>query len=184
MATQTTTDQMLLDAFRYVSSEMDAAERLRFEVALESDAAAQQALVDVVCLSEAVAIGTCDAILAKQQRTEQRRSRRHISALAALTACLAIACVAMLLVENQDSDPIAESVAPTTIEAESEVVSLWSDLHSDVVLAEPQPEAPELTADDAVSGDFPAWMIAASLTADDSDANDRLLDDELDEETL
>jgi hypothetical protein len=191
-------DELLLLAFRYVSGELSAPEMEAFEAQLADDATTQQALADVVQLSEAVAIGAAErAVTRRQERVRRRTSRRQVVAAGLGGAVIAGSVLVLAGRISQRGDTgdtgTAQSAPVSTQEAQS-MVSLWSELGGEQVAASNGDESYSPSADDAnttIGDEIPDWMLAAVAGAGGDDLSDpdavprpMSLPDEGDEETL
>jgi hypothetical protein len=171
-------DELLLLAFRYVSGELSASETEAFEAQLAGDGATQQALADVVQLSEAVAIGAAEgAVTRRQERVQRRTSRRHVIVAGLSGAVLAGSVFVVAGRISQDgASRDAGATAGTSVspqEAQS-MVSLWSELGGEPVAASNGDES-YTVADDveaAIGDEIPDWMLAAVAGVDGEDVSD------------
>jgi anti-sigma factor RsiW len=190
-------DELLLLAFRYVSGELSAPETEAFEAQLAEDSATQQALADVVQLSEAVAIGAAErAVTRRQERMRRRTSRRQVIAAGLSGAVLAgsVFIVAGRISQHGASrDAGATATRQISPQEAQSMVSLWSELGGEPVAASNGDE-PYAAADDveaAIGDEIPDWMLAAVAGVDSDDLIDRdgaprtpISPDDGDEETL
>jgi anti-sigma factor RsiW len=190
-------DELLLLAFRYVSGELSAPETEAFEAQLADDAATQQALADVVQLSEAVAIGAAErAVTRRQERVRRRTSRRQVIAAGLSGAVLAgsVFVVAGRISQHGGSGDASTTAArPVSPQEAQSMVSLWSELGGEPVAASNGDES-YTAADDveaAIGDEIPDWMLAAVAGVDSDDLIDRdgaprtpISPDDGDEETL
>lgn len=190
-------DELLLLAFQYVSGELSAPETEAFEAQLAEEASAQQALADVVQLSEAVAIGAAERAVTRSQERVRRRSGRRQMIVAGLSgAVIAGAVFALAGRINQQGPSHDEQTAavPSVSPQEAHsVVTLWSALGS----AESEPSIVDesniipVEGADVTGDEIPDWMLAAvagveSIELLNSDRTPRPVTspDDDDEETL
>jgi anti-sigma factor RsiW len=191
-------DELLLLAFRYVSGELSAPETESFEAQLAEDAATQQALADVVQLSEAVAIGAAErAVTRRQERVRRRTSRRQVIAAALSGAVIAGAVFVLagrISQHGASRDAGATAARPVSPQEAQSMVSLWSELGGEPVAASNGDESYAQLVDDAnaaIGDEIPDWMLAAVAGVDGEDLSDpdgvprpMTLPDDGDEETL
>ena len=169
-----------LQAFRYAAGELNGAEAAAFERLLETDLAAQSALVRAVQL--ATALESAASVLrpsASVRSSETHAPSRRWSPVLALFGSGVVA--ATLLVALREESP---SVGP-----ENTTVSLWTELHEEEIV-EPAPldDAALLALEAEASEEdlVPDWMLAAVAIDDqagdggDSGAapGDEIIDDE------
>lgn len=178
MTPSSNNDELLLLAFRYVSGELSAPEQESFEAQLAEDVAAQQALADVVQLSEAVAIGAAErAVTRRQERVQRRTGRRQVVAAACAGAAIAASLFVLAGRINRQGDARdgrTTDVPPVSSQEAHSVVTIWSALGSTDVEPSIVDDSTVLSADgaDAVSDEIPDWMLAAVAGVDSDELPD------------
>jgi hypothetical protein len=162
MSEFTPQSDLSLQAFRYAAGELNSAEGAAFERLLETDLAAQLALVRAVQLATVLQSATPPIQSAIRMLPSERRSpSRRWSSLLALF-CSGVVAATLLVALREESTPVGP---------ENATVSLWSELHEeDVVEPAPLDDAALPFDGDASEEDLvPDWMLAAVAIDDQVD---------------
>lgn len=165
--------ELLLLAFRYISGEVGADEGAAFEGRLESEPAAQQAVIDAVRLTAALQRNAPEPLpalpgpepLPATGRREFAERRGWAAVVLVAGAALAAAVLVALEAGRPDSRP--DHLSATAEEAADPdagtTVSLWSALDADENV-EPVPgdgALPDGDFDPAPADVIPDWMLSA-----------------------
>lgn len=156
---------LLLEAHRYLSSDMDAGEGERFEELLARDQAVRDALADVVLLEQALAAGGRAAtganaapVAVKRATCSRRFSRRALLAWTGSFAALLVVAIAISVRFEVASSPLADASSGSVSDEDALTAALWTSITTGDEEAEEldESEGPELD-----QLDIPEWMFAA-----------------------
>ena len=173
-----TTDDDLLLAVRYVLNECGPTELAGFELRLGDDSAAQEALVQAVQIVALLqATPTCEALEASLQAASASRKpaapARRSWQVASLVAASLLASVAMFW----PSRPAPQHNHIATVAAPPALAQAWTALDphqftpDETDEAHAVDEAPEEVASE-VASDVPDWLLTAVLVEEEQGASD------------
>lgn len=172
----TNTNELNWSAFRYVSGEMTADELAAFELRLDDDQEARDAVVAAVKLMDAVA--TAEYRLPAPLTPVLQTARRLNRVETYLTVAVALAIAVVFWVSRSNDRKVAgvdstrPSAASDADDGRSDVLSVWSELNSTVDRDDDSaPEVETVGADDAEL-EVPGWMIAALTPASPNGPDD------------
>ncbi len=154
-----TTDDDLLLAVRYVLNECDSAELAKFELRLGDDPAAQEALVEAVQIVALLqATPTCAELAPRHIRPVPAQRSWQVASLVAATLLVAVVAVWQSMPSSQiDHTIVMTSESPALAQA-------WTALDPQSAMSEDADEVP-LVDDfaDEVASDVPDWLLAAVI---------------------
>ncbi len=176
-----TTDDDLLLAVRYVLNECDSAELAIFEARLGDDPAAQSALVEAVQIVALLqATPTCAELAPRHIRPVPAKRSWQVASLVAATLLVAVIAVWQSVPSLQFDHTVA-------INDESPVLAqAWTALDPQVSTSDDVDEVAEVAlvneSADEVASDVPDWLLAAVMVeAEQGQPDDHEMD--LEEET-
>jgi len=169
-------------AFRYISDEMSESERLQFEKRLETDLAAQTALVDAMqqtqllyaALEAGSNIDQTTVLPAKRSATTRRILLRRQSTLIATAAAVLLLIAGWSIFSgNQNGLGTTASTSTGNIQSSTELALAWADSISERNLVPIDSELDELVdefemVDFSAEGSSEDWMFIALVEMEDS----------------
>ena len=171
-------DENLLQAFRYVASELTADESDSFELAMLEDPSLCDAVVQVTSLTTAIsATASQPAKLARptvvvNQIASERPARATTTAIA--TGIAVCCCLALLVVVSQPASNVNIASVTGSVEQEDAemLVGVWTD--EAISGAAVELEESDIVPDDL---DVPDWLLAAVTISDLDGMGTELPDD-------